>query len=357
MSAGASAYQGCLLGLAAGDALGYSVDEKTWDEICADYGPNGLLGYDLANGCAEVTSYTQLAAYLGNALLLSVSRGAKGNFMPYISLGLKEWVRGQQYYRDPEQSYCWVAKLPVFRRRHCRDSWMLETLRLQSMGAATPRGSYDSPSALTAAVAIGMFYEERRMELEQVGQLAAKTVSMSHGSPDAYLSAVVLSYIIAGLLQEPEMPLEDQFRGGIAAMQGLFPGEDAKTLATGLKRVFSLAKDPDLPYREGMESLECTTAGTCLAGAMYACLTNPEDFDGAMITAVNHSGRSGATGALTGAILGAKLGQEALPDFYVESLDCVQPLCTLAEDLRSSTPAMGLFDDNWDQKYVQGQPL
>ena len=69
--------QGCLLGLAVGDALGFTVDGQTLEEICADYGPNGLLGYDLANGCADVTSYTQLAAFVGNGLLLSVSRGKK----------------------------------------------------------------------------------------------------------------------------------------------------------------------------------------------------------------------------------------------------------------------------------------
>ena len=36
-----SAYRGCLLGLAVGDAMGYTVDSKTWAEIREDYGPNG----------------------------------------------------------------------------------------------------------------------------------------------------------------------------------------------------------------------------------------------------------------------------------------------------------------------------
>ena len=51
-----AAYTGCLLGMAVGDAMGYTVDKKSWDEICEDYGPNGLLGYDLVNGCADITS-------------------------------------------------------------------------------------------------------------------------------------------------------------------------------------------------------------------------------------------------------------------------------------------------------------
>ena len=64
-----SAYRGCLLGLAVGDAMGYTIDTKSWAEIREDYGPNGLLGYDLANGYAEISSYTQLAAFTANGLL------------------------------------------------------------------------------------------------------------------------------------------------------------------------------------------------------------------------------------------------------------------------------------------------
>jgi ADP-ribosylglycohydrolase len=76
-----------------------------------------------------------------------------------------------------------------------------------------------------------------------------------------------------------------------------------------------------------------------------------------MILAVNHSGRSAAVGAITGAILGARLGQEALPEFYLESLEPIEELRELAADLALGSPAKGLFDDAWDQKYTHGVPL
>ena len=47
MAVSQSSYRGCLLGLAVGDAMGYTVDSRSWQEIQEDYGPNGLLGYDL----------------------------------------------------------------------------------------------------------------------------------------------------------------------------------------------------------------------------------------------------------------------------------------------------------------------
>ena len=81
-----STYRGALLGLACGDAMGYTVDSRTWDEIKEDYGPNGLLGYDLVNGYAEITSYTQLAAFTCNGLLFGVTRGQMmGKMAPFIN--------------------------------------------------------------------------------------------------------------------------------------------------------------------------------------------------------------------------------------------------------------------------------
>ena len=44
MASRQSLYRGCLLGMAVGDAMGYTVDNKSWQEIREDYGPNGLLG-------------------------------------------------------------------------------------------------------------------------------------------------------------------------------------------------------------------------------------------------------------------------------------------------------------------------
>ena len=65
-----AAYRGCLLGMAVGDAMGYPVDSLKLSEIRQNYGPNGLLGYDLVNGYAEISSYTQIAAFACNGLLL-----------------------------------------------------------------------------------------------------------------------------------------------------------------------------------------------------------------------------------------------------------------------------------------------
>ena len=156
-----SAYRGCLLGLAVGDAMGMPVDEMTWDEIRENYGPQGLLGYDLRTDYAQITSYTQVAAYVCNALLLSASRGKSEKILPYVKLGLAEWTRSQQFARDPEGSYCWVAKLPAFRRRYCRDARMLDALRAETLGTPdAPINRHTGSGALPGAIAVGLFYDK-----------------------------------------------------------------------------------------------------------------------------------------------------------------------------------------------------
>jgi ADP-ribosylglycohydrolase len=126
-----------------------------------------------------------------------------------------------------------------------------------------------------------------------------------------------------------------------------------------LNKAIALAGKPEIAHWQAMEQLRCTTAAEVLAGAVYAILASGEDFDNAMIIAVNHSGKSAAVGALTGAMLGARLGEEALPEFYLECLACREILRELAADLDNSGPKgwrSRLFDDEWDRKYTHGLP-
>lgn len=360
MEQNSGAYRGCLLGLAVGDAMGFAVDENSWDEIRQTYGPNGLLGYDLQEQeYAQISSHTQIAAFLCNGLLLSVTRG-KTDRLRFARVALQEWSRGQMFHRAQEDSWCWVAKLPCFRRRYCRDSRMADGLRVDAYGTVdAPRNRNDTPGAIAGAVTVGMFYNPDRLEPPQVGTLAAELMALTHGDPTTILSAVVLAYAITGILQEPHIPLGNQFRQAIAVMEGQFGGKfaQADALASRLKAAIELARSGQGTPQECMESLNCTDTAGCLAGAMFACLACPGDFDTAIITAINHSGMSSAVGAITGAILGAKLGEDALPEFYLESLECCRELEILAEDLVCGTTALGVFDEDWDKKYVQGLPL
>ncbi len=354
-----SRYIGCLLGLAVGDAMGYTVDEMTWQEIQENYGPNGLLGYDLQNDYAEVTSYTQVAAFVANGLLLGITRGKQDAYLRYIDLAMREWAKRQHFPRDPGKSWCWVAQKPTLRRRHCLDPWMLDAFRFDTLGTLQkPINRADSPGSITAAAAVALFYDPRRMSADQIGELTAQAIALTHGNAEAFLSGVVLAYALAGILQEPDSSVKEQFLQAIAVMaqqfQSRFP--KAEEIAAAIRETIRLA-EVDNAHHNRMEEFTCDTASECLKAAVYAAISCPDDFDAAMILAVNHSGRSAAVGTVTGAILGARLGVEALPEFYLESLEPIRELRELAADLALGSPTTGLFDDAWDQKYTHGVSL
>lgn len=353
-----AAYRGCLLGLAVGDAMGYTIDKKTWDEICRDYGPNGLLGYDLVNGSADISSYTQIAAFVCNGMLLALTRGDPDKYARYVALSLREWAKSQQV-RTDEKTFCWLSMVPQMRRRNCMDTRLLDALTRQTLGTPeAPMLRSVTPSVLTAAAMIGLCYDPEKLEGRQLGKLAAEAVAFTHGEPETFLTGVALAHLIAGILEDPELPLSRQFEPAVKKMCDQF-GEtypQAAKIADMVEQALVLARDPELTELAALSMLGCTTAAECFAGAVYACAIHPANFDEAMIVAVNHSGRSAAVGALTGAILGARLGAEALPEFYLECLEPVEVLEELARDMAQRKQILRIFDDNWDQKYVQGLP-
>ena len=78
-----SAYQGCLLGLAVGDAMGFPVDDMKWRAIREDYGPNGLMGFDIANDSADVTSHTSFVPLPPTACCWAAPRnGSRAGWLP-----------------------------------------------------------------------------------------------------------------------------------------------------------------------------------------------------------------------------------------------------------------------------------
>lgn len=360
MSGKPESIRGCLLGMAVGDAMGHTVDARTWDQITRDYGPNGLLGYDLLDGYADVTSYTQLAAFTANALLLGATRsvllGRRAAPVLYIGTALREWARTQQY-STPERNYCWLTSVPEIRRRFCMDNGLLDALSRQSLGTPeSPVFLSLKPSCLTPAFPIAILAEQFGLDGAGRDQLALSAAALTHGESEAFLSAAILAHGFSAVLEgerDPEAILRET-TDAVSLQFGNYPR--LGRIWEVLQYAATLAGSESISAQTAMERLGCRTAPEVLAGALYACSVCGGDFDTAMITAVNHSGRSAAVGAVTGAILGAALGEEALPEFYLDCLEPAQTLRILADDMAQGAPLEGLYDDDWDRKYLNVGP-
>ena len=360
-----SAYRGCLLGLAVGDAMGYTVNSHTLQEIREDYGPYGLQGYDPMNGYAEVTSCTQLAAFTANGLLYGLTQGRRTGimspFINYIARSHWEWASSQQMMDRPKAVACWLFREKSICHRHCLDTRMKEIiLRKQLKTPEEPGNTMSTPTSLTAAVGVGLFFDPRDMEQAEFDRLGMEAVALTHGDPMAFLPGAVVTHLISRLLRDQETPLEELVRESLGALReqfGMEYGRQVSALCALVDKAIALANDPGVMPMDAMEQLSCRTGAQVLAGAVYSLL-NSDDFDGALIVAVNHSGASAAVGSLVGAILGARLGEDALPEFYLDCLECRSILRELAKDLYQGCPIEKgdvFFDDAWESKYCYGR--
>lgn len=357
-----SQFRGVLLGMAVGDAMGHTVDSRSLSEIRRDYGPNGLLGYDLVNGYADITSYTQLAAFSANGLLMGMTRGQVSGRIPamvrYISLAIREWSRSQTY-SDPERNYCWLSGVPAIKRRFCMDTRMLDALSRETLGSLeSPQYRSDHPGALTTVVPIALLWADLGLSQEELDRAAAEVIALTHGEPEAFLTGAALTHLLCGLLQNPDANLGELVQQTIHSVQYQFGHEygQGTQIWEYLQLALTLAESRHIAPMDAMQTLGCRTAGEVLAGAVYALATCEKDFDRAVITAVNHSGRSAAVGALTGCLLGAVAGEDAIPTFYLDGLEPADTLMELAEDLSNGFSQMvgkSLFDMDWDRKYLQ----
>ena len=342
-----SAYRGCLLGLAVGDALGAPADKLTWDQIREDFGPNGLMGY--AGDWARVTSHTQLCAFTANGLLLGQTRGqVSGKMAPfarYMALSQKEWAKSQRPHSTPERTFCWVYWVEDLRRRACADIRMLEMLDAGHMGTPTePINRLDGCGSLTAAVAVGLFGTDP-------ARLGAEAVALTYGHSTAILSGAIVAELVARAVNRRGLPMEALLGEALAAVEEKYADTFPKTRTVTAAVRYAMDLRRERP--DALELLVCQTAPQVLAGAAYFLMGCGDDFDAAMVAAVNHSGRSSAVAALVGAILGARLGEREIPEFYLDSLDVTKPLRTLADDLCHGCPSV--MDLDWDRKYIQGE--
>jgi hypothetical protein len=287
--------------------------------------------------------------------------GKMAPYVKYVALSSKEWAASQRPWGRPERTFCWLLQQPDLCRRHCMDTRMLDTLSRDSFGTPEePKNHFPHPGGLTSAIGVGLFFNRDRGDRPEIDRLGAEAVALTHGSPTAFLSGAMLTRIISRCLSHPNAPLKRILKEAIDAIRDEFGHQYSQAYDLGNLVRYAVAwAESDMKPAEVMERLHCENAAQVLAGAIYACLASHGDFDRAMIIAVNHSGKSAAVGAVAGALMGAKLGMEALPDFYLESLSCADILQELAEDLDKCGPKgwrARLFDHDWDRKYTQGLP-
>ncbi len=354
--------RGCLLGGAAGDALGYPVEFLSDREIRSRYGEEGIRDYetDWETGLALISDDTQMTLFTANGLLWGETQACTGGVsrdpVSCIGLAYQDWYFTQTGKMLRKKSISWLLDVPELHRRRAPGTTCLSALRSGKMGSVEEPLNHSKGCGgimRVAPLGLGGWLSDRK----QIDLAAAEAAALTHGHPLGYIPAAVLAHIVNvgvyGGCQRGDT-LRDAVEDAMETAQKLFGG--VPLLESLIGRAVSLAEN-GRPDQENIRELgEGWTGEEALAIAVYASLRYSEDFSEGIIAAVNHSGDSDSTGAVTGNILGAWLGCDAIEEKWKKNLELKNIILELADDLGRGcviTDEGSCEDPAWESKYIR----
>ena len=324
-----SQYEGCMTGLALGDALGAPVEFLDIEQIHKEFGPDGVCGLEPWREFR--------AGYYTDDTQMSLAT-ARGCIDAYLELRHgQSWRPSHAVYR---RYLAWLRTqdLPYMNRAPGATClWSLRTGRMGTVEA--PLNSRKGCGGVMRVAPAGLAFPPGQAFLHGV-----EFAAITHGHPSGYLPAGMLAGLVACLLEGRS--LEDALESVLARVK-LWRGCEETVASVELARRLAAAR---APAAEALPQLGQGWVGEeALAISLYCALSSADDWETGVLMAVNHSGDSDSTGCITGAILGALHGVEGLPNSWVAQLEGVAGIRAVAHDLylvvREGMEPIAQYDD------------
>lgn len=351
-------YLGCLIGGAAGDALGYAVEFNDVESIFSKFGEKGITEYKKTDGLALISDDTQMTLFTANGLLLTDTIkeliGTEADYKELIVACYLDWLKTQESYGE-SGSFSWLNNIGSLNEPRAPGGTCISALYAGGLGSMeNPINDSKGCGGVMRVAPIGLYFDKDAMSIDDVAMLGAKAAASTHGNPLGYISAAMLVHIINSIVHY-ELRLMDAINNAKTAIDRLFDDKsEAAQMNSLVDKAIALASRGDITDLDAIGILgEGWVAEETLAIAIYCSLKYENDFEKAVIAAVNHDGDSDSTGAVTGNILGAYLGFSKIPKKFTEDLECIDVITEIAEDLYFKTPdkESGRFT-TWLKKYV-----
>lgn len=358
-------FRGCLIGGAAGDALGYAVEFLQERDIHARYGEHGITEYDLDNGLARISDDTQMTLFTATGILVGTTRGMMrgimGSYPGYIHYAYTDWLKTQENHyplKEEEYHYSWLVNVPELFSRRAPGNTCLDALRSGGTGTIEkPINQSKGCGGVMRVAPIGIYFNDRDQDIKEIARIGAEAAAITHGHPLGWIPAAALVQIIHEISQNDERVL-DAVLHALNTVDEMWPETEDRIYFTKLiEKAIDLASEDRNDIAAIHKLGEGWVAEETLAIAVYCAIKYEDDFDKALIAAVNHRGDSDSIGAVTGNILGARLGLQGIPEKYIEKLELKDVILEIADDLyhdcQMSEYDFEHRDPVWIQKYIE----
>lgn len=356
-------FRGCLIGGAAGDALGYEVEFMHEERIFSRFGDRGITEYALHDGKALISDDTQMTLFTATGLLLGttrgMTRGIMGSYASYIHQAYTDWLRTQmKSYPLPDGfHYSWLVNVPELFDRRAPGNTCMSALREEKYGTLDYSINHSKGCGGVMRVApIGLYFNDKGNSVEEICRIGAEAAAITHGHILGWMPAAALVQIIHEVSQD-DVGIREAVLHSLETVKAMWPETEKRECFIELMEQAVELAGQDISDLNAIHRLgEGWVAEETLAIAVYCAIKYEYDFDRALIAAVNHNGDSDSTGAVTGNILGAKIGYEAIPEKYKENLELKDVILQVADDLwhdcRMTEYSEG-DDPDWGKKYIE----
>ena len=339
--------RGALICGAIGDALGYPVEFiDSYAGIQRRYGDAGITRLDVrqwwknedsSTGKAWVSDDTQMTLFTACGILNAKEKGSAP--IPSICEAYIEWYYTQLGKKSKRFNECWIGDIPELNQRRAPGNTCLTALSDIIAGKAPHNNSKGCGGVMRIAPIPLYGLGQRISDINTLDYLAADAAKLTHQHPLGFIPAAFTAHVIYRLASDknPEKEIfKNYIREGLESVQRMFTNhtEEVEKFVSLVKKAILLS---DISI-DNVHAIENELGGGWIAEetvaiAIYCTLSYFDNFERAMIAAVNHAGDSDSTGAVTGNLLGAAIGYNAIPQFYKNDLELHDVILHVADDL------------------------
>lgn len=327
--------RGCLIGGAAGDALGLPVEFWSEEEIFRKFKEQGIQSYfyNFGSKMALISDDTQMTMFTAEGILCAAEKRKQGEDLvddvDFIYKAYLDWLFTQESSVE-HPGICQILKEPDLHHRRAPGNTCLSALLSGKKGEIEkPLNSSKGCGGVMRVAPVGLFYEDADLAM----QLGAKAAAVTHGHPLGYLPAGAMAYLVNRIVYT-SLELYDIAEECKENLNRVFSGN---THLEEMNRILDLAiklsQNTDGDITNIRKIGEGWVGEEALGIALYAALRYQDDFNRALCAAVNHSGDSDSTGAIAGNLVGALVGYEKLPEKWKKGLELKNTILLLADGL------------------------
>ena len=325
-------YRGCLVGGAAGDALGYAVEFLGEEALFGRYGERGITEFQLYDGVARISDDTQMTLFTAAGLLHDGGDPVENVWNAYGEWYVTQFhaypAAGKNFSGLMDYRELWSPRAPG---RTC----------LSAIAGGTPGSTKHAINhskgcgGVMRAAPAGLCSPHNAMNAAILG---AETAALTHSHPLGWLPGAMLAHMVAELVSIDRLPIAEAAHNAMFAMTYEFTHTpELRGFQDLMNEALALAdsgtKDLDAIHSLG----EGWVGDEAMAIALFCAARYENDFAGGITAAVNHRGDSDSTGAITGNLLGAKLGYAAIPERLRTALELRGVLLETADRLCAKT--------------------